>query len=146
MDQIKVHAQDYINQWSELKNQYAGKRGERRSVSGYKYPLTTNGDIKALTKWWNDELQRSLGRNPYSKGLDRASIAGWNQAKQQIDQELQSADPLAEYARNEWFWHTQVKRLAIHLNARKDRPSPLSLLAESFGEAAQDRVDNVVGA
>lgn len=144
MDQIQVQAKDHVDQWLELKRLYASKRGTRRGQSGKDYPRTTNGDIKTLTKWWHEEFQRSMLRNPYDKSLDRASIQRWNEAKRQIDQEVMNADPLAEYPRNEWFWQTEIIRLAIHLNARKDRPTSLTIFFDALSETAQERLSDAL--
>ena len=113
-----------------------------------KIPRTTNADVISLVDYWDKafysaipRVQEMLGHAPE----DVDTVNRWKQTRAEVDRHRSPFTLGAIYPKNNSFWR-EVKRLAIHIAAIKDTPSPWEMAKESVVQSVRALPRNVAEA
>lgn len=137
---IKIKAHDnHLDTLKDIREKLSEQFGTTQTPDGYRVPDTSNGAVQQLTVWFNKEYIRALIARPWN---DDPARKGWEQAFERVVTETKDADPDAQYPHNHWFWNTALLKLAIYLQSEKGKPSPMSMLIDSFEESVSDRIQD----
>jgi len=135
---IKSH-EDHVDQRTAQLRYLRRTRGEFKTAKGYMVPETTNGDVAQMLEYWDGEYKKSRASKDWFKDGDKRQ---WLLDRERIANDLENADPAAQYARNEWFWNRAILKLAILLQVAKTRPSPTDMFIEAVKETVVERVED----
>lgn len=136
---INRHA-NAVTRWLRLKELYIQRRGSTQGANTKLIPRTTNSDVLQLATHWSRELARVSPRSAH----ERREHARWSACMATVKQHADPTKPNAVYAKNEAFWQSCTRRLAIYLSARKAIPSKWQMFKESVVETIAE-VPGILG-
>jgi hypothetical protein len=110
-----AEASDPLELWQALRS-FFGSRGRamKTSANGYRFPETTNREVRAVADLL-DRLDRRSGRADLSGS--EAERKRWREGREEVDAFTKTADPAAIYADNERFWTYYARHLCVDLSA-----------------------------
>lgn len=139
--QVRVSGGDWAEIHIAVKKYFSDKRGYEEK-NKYRWPKTTNGDVRQLLPLWN--------RAAASARLDvfgvKDAVDDWKAMAATADQATVKADPNALYPDNEKLWHVS-SRLTIEVSVGAEEPEDVSFwdaLAENV-EKAPARIAEAAG-
>ncbi|HVV84771.1 MAG TPA: hypothetical protein VHE35_17015 [Kofleriaceae bacterium] len=126
---------DPLELWQATRRFFSERRPVKVGRRGFRYPETTNGDVRQLAQVWN-RVHAKLWRSDLSRADQ--SRDRWKIASAKIQIATAGADPKATFGDNEAFWLDWTKWQAIYLSAVREMPSKWDMVADAALATAKD--------
>lgn len=110
-----AEATDPLELWQALRSFFQNRgRTMKTSVSGYRYPETSNREVRAVADLLDRVEQRFARDDLHGQASERAR---WRQGRAEVMALTSAGDASAVYAKNERFWTYYAKHLCLYLSA-----------------------------
>jgi hypothetical protein len=130
-----TEATDPLELWQGLRSFFLGRgRAAKTSASGYRYPETTNREVRAVADLL-DRVERRFARDDLHG--QTAERLRWRVGRAEVDTLTAGADTGAIYPANERFWTYYTKHLCVYLSAASEVQTRSDRAREAFTEAVE---------
>jgi hypothetical protein len=128
-----AEAADPLELWQALRSFFQNRgRAMKTSASGYRYPETSNREVRAVADLL-DRVERRFSRDDlHGQASERTR---WREGRAEVDALTTAGDPSAVYAKNERFWTYYAKHLCVFLSAASEMQTRSDRAREAFTEA-----------
>lgn len=128
-----AEATDPLELWQGLRSFFLSRgRAGKTSATGYRYPETTNREVRAVADLL-DRVEKRFARSDLSGSA--AERKRWREGRTEVDALTTNADPGAIYAQNERFWTYYARKLCVDLSAAAEVPTRTEMAKESLAES-----------
>lgn len=130
-----AEATDPLELWQGLRSFFLSRgRAAKTSASGYRYPETTNREVRAVADLL-DRVERRFARDDlHGQAAERKR---WREGRAEVDTLTAGADTGAIYPQNERFWTYHTKHLCVYLSAASEVQTRGDRAREAFTEAVE---------
>jgi hypothetical protein len=128
-----AEATDPLELWQALRSFFQSRgRAMKTSATGYRYPETTNREVRAVADLL-DRIERRFARDDlHGQARERAR---WREGRTEVHTLTATDDPSAVYPTNERFWTYYAKQLCVYLSAAAEVQTRGDRARETFSEA-----------
>jgi hypothetical protein len=130
-----AEATDPLELWQGLRSFFLSRgRVAKTSATGYRYPETTNREVRAVADLL-DRVERRFARDDLHGQADERKR--WHEGRAEVDTLTANADTGAIYPANERFWTYYTKHLCVYLSAASEVQTRGDRAREAFAEAVE---------
>jgi len=109
---------DPLTTWHDVRSFLLARRAARTDAAGYRYPVSTVGDVIQLAQIFDEDLRRVAGVMPGGRPQPTwaATVRQWREESNRVAKLTNGRGRDEMYPESEGFWRA-IRRLAIRLSA-----------------------------